>query len=385
MDLTTTYCMIRAIDARIKVIQGSQGAGKNIAIAQILYADTLAEGGISTVMSDTYDNLKDGAIQDFKDIYEDGGMDWESDYNKSSKDLTVGEGVIQFRYISDSKEMAGKSKRRKRLYLNEGNKFGWEVASTYIGRTHGDVYIDFNPDYEFWAHTQIPLLKDLDGNPISERIIVTYKHNERCPESEIEYIESRRGNKEWYDVYGRGITGTYSTKQIYRFNISDVPEGAARINSGMDFGQSPDPTILVDAYIKGVNLYLQERFCENNLLAKTIKGAERISVKQKMDEIRFPHDVLVVGDTSGKASILEMAEAGYTIMGVKKNRPVYAGINALKAYNIHATPSSNNLIEGFKKWLWKTDHNGKIIPEPKGHEPDGLAAARYLMMYFSQK
>ena len=67
---TSTYYKIRRIKSKIKVIQGGQGAGKNVAIAQILLEDCARDKDITTVMSDTYDNLKDGAIADFKMLYD---------------------------------------------------------------------------------------------------------------------------------------------------------------------------------------------------------------------------------------------------------------------------------------------------------------------------
>ena len=72
------------------------------------------------------------------------------------------------------------------------------------------------------------------------------------------------------------------------------------------------------------------------------------------------------------------------MLAVKKNMPVYDGINKVKAYNIHITRRSTGLKKGMEQWFWKVDGNGKIVPEPQSHEPDGLAAIRYLMLYFTQ-
>ena len=128
---TSTYYKIRKIKSKIKVIQGGQGAGKNIAIAQILLEDCSRDKDITTVMSDTYDNLKDGAISDFKMLYENMGLNWERDYNKTDHDLRHNGGLIQFRYISDTKKQAGKSKRRGKLYLNECNKMEqWQAEDS---------------------------------------------------------------------------------------------------------------------------------------------------------------------------------------------------------------------------------------------------------------
>lgn len=392
---TTTYYKIRDMQAKICVVQGGQGAGKNIGIAQILKEEAEEEPSIITVMSDTYDNLKDGAIFDFKTLWNDSCLDWDSVYNKTDKDLKHFGSIIQFRYISDVKPEAGKSKRRDILYLNEGNKFGWAVASTYIGRTHKKVYIDHNPDYEYWAHTEIPKLLDENGNRMDEMIIVTYKDNEMCPRSEVQYIEARKGNVNWFRVYGLGQVGHYSDRRIYDYEFVDmIPDTAMRINSGMDFGISPDPTILVDLYIDGINLYVDERFCMNNLLPETIEikdedgkvigTPDRLSIRQQLDAIEFTKGQMIVGDVGGKTAIFDMRkDNGYNIRAIFKPPGSQAiGIGKVKCYNIKLTKRSINIKKGIEAWFYKIDQNGKIIPEPQRHEPDGLAAMRYGVMTY---
>lgn len=421
----STYYKIQAIQKKIKLIQGGQGAGKNVSIAQILIEKGFERKRLITVMTDTYDNLKDGSITDFRNQFEDSGLDWASSYNKTDKDLTVGESTIQFRYISDKKQGAGKSKRRDILYINEGNKIGWEVAATYIGRTHGDIYIDYNPDFEFWAHTEIPKLRNKQGQQIYEQIIVTYIDNEMLPDGEVDFIESRRDNVEWFRVYGEGKTGTYSDRRVYSsFTIIEddaIPQQSKRIPSGMDFGQSPDPTCKVDLYVDGPNVYMDEEFCENNLMPEKIKGAERDSIVDRMNElaVKFAKDQLmesvlpnpddfyydkikdykytdlelrvltyvsqyknwmVIGDSSGATELRDMYKHGFNVRGVSKPAGSQAvGIKRLKSYNIFITRRSINLKKGLESWFWKVDKNGKIVPEPHGHEPDTLAAARYVM------
>jgi len=380
---TSAYFKIKQLSAKIKVIQGGQGAGKNVSISQILIEKAIEKKRIITVMTDTYDNLKDGAISDFKQQYEASDvLDWDSSYNKTDKDLKCGNSVIQFRYISDKKGSAGKSKRRDILYINEGNKIGWDVASTYIGRTHEDIYIDYNPDFEFWAHTEVPKLKDKDGNSISEQIIVTYVDNEMCPESEVNFILSRKSNKSWFRVYGLGQTGYYSDRQIYNYDFIDsIPHDAKRIPSGMDFGVSPDPTVLVDLYSKGNNIYANEVFCMNNLLPEKLDGAVRMSIVDKLDEVEHIKGHMIIADSAGATEIKDITKHRYNIIGVKKPKgSVMQGINKLRGYNLFITRNSINLKNGIEKFHFKVDHNGKVIPEPNGHEPDGLAAIRYVIM-----
>ena len=380
----STYHKIKAIKAKIKVIQGGQGAAKNVSIAQILIEKANEKKRLITVMTDTYDNLKDGAIEDFKNQFYESNLDWEGSFNKTDKDLKISQSVIQFRYISDTKKSAGKSKRRDILYINEGNKIGWEIASTYIGRTHEDVYIDYNPDFEFWAHTQIPKLKDKEGNSISEQIIVTYIDNEMCPQSEIDFIESRKDNIEWFRVYGLGQTGFYSERQIYKYKFCDsIPDTAKRMPSGMDFGVSPDPTILIDVWNKDNNLYVDEVFCLNNLMPEKIKGAERMAIVDQMNLEKRNKGQLIIADSAGRTEIDDLKKYGYNIRGVKKKPGgQILGINKVRGYNIYLTERSINVKKGIESWFFKVDRNGEIIPEPEGHEPDGLAALRYVVKTF---
>jgi phage terminase large subunit len=380
---TSTYYLIKRIKKKIKNIQGGQGAGKNISICQILIEKANEKKRLITVMTDTYPNLRDGAITDFKNQFHASDLDWEEAFNKSESNLTIGESVIQFRHISDARGNSGKSKRRDILYINEANKIGWNVASTYIGRTHEDVYIDYNPDFEFWAHTQVPKLVDADGESISEQIIVTYKDNEMCPQGEVDYIESRRDDEQWFRVYGAGLVGTYSDRQIYPFSVIDsIPETAIRIPSGMDFGKSPDPCVLLDYYIDDYDLIIDQRFIKNNLQPQKFEGVDVMSVVDMMEEVEHDKRVMIIGDSSGKTELTDLAKHKYIVKAVKKPAgSVLDGMKKLRAYNIKITKQSVETIHSFSQFLYDEDSNGKIIPgAPKAHEPDVIASSRYVVM-----
>jgi len=56
------------------------------------------------------------------------------------------------------------------------------------------------------------------------------------------------------------------------------------------------------------------------------------------------------------------------------------GMKRLQSYNIKVTAKSTHIKADLEKWMRKIDHNGNIIPEPEGHEPDTLAASRYVML-----
>lgn len=372
IGLTTTYHKIKALKSPIRLIQGGQGAGKNYAMAIYLLERTDAR--IITILADTYDNIKDGVITDYENIFQWSGLNFYDYYNKQDKILTWGRTKIQFRYIADHKPQAGKSKRRDILYVNEGNKIGWAAVEHYISRS-GEVFIDFNPDMTFWAHTELENREDC------EKIIVTYKDNELCPENEVRYIESRRHKTEWFRVYGLGLVGTYSERRIYDFEVVEsIPEDAIRIPSGMDFGKSPDPTVLMDCYIKGIDLYVDELFIENNLMPEKITGAQRMAIVDKMEQVGFEKNQLIIGDSSGATELKDLNRHGYNARGVKKTN-VLLGMKRLGSYNIKVTKRSVTTIGALSNWLYDLDNNGKVLPQPpKAHEPDTIAAIRYVAM-----
>jgi len=355
-------------------------AGKNYAIAQILFIKALKSKLVITVATGSYEDLKDGAILDFKNIYADAGRSFDDDWHPQDKELHINQSVIQFRYLKDWKPDAGKSKRRDILYLNEITRFSYTVASHYISRTKGEIFIDFNPDRKTWAHTKLPELKEEDGTPSSSLIVVTYQDNELIPAGELAYILSKRGT-EWYRVYGEGKIGVYSESQIYRYTTIDkVPEDAVQIPSGMDFGKSPACTALVELYLKDNRLYVVERLCENNLMPEKIFGATRLAIVDRLNALNIDKGHIIVADSAGKTEIMDLRRHGYNIRGVHKKKNGQAdGIARVQSYDIYVVDGSPNVTDQMDNWLFKEDGNGKVIPEPSSHEPDTLVCIRYAL------
>lgn len=420
VPLTTAYYKINDMSSQWRIVQGGQGAGKNWGIAIKLLEYASEKKRTITVVTDTFENLRDGVIKDYRDMFDMTGLNFDDYYHQGNKDMTWGPSTIQFRYVTGHKPQAGKSKRRDILYVNETNKVSYIAIEPYIARTNEICFFDLNPDYETWVHTKI--LPD----ERAERIILTHWDNEYCPKGEREYIESRKHLTEWYMVYGKGETGTYSERRVYTFTMTDtIPECAKRLPSGMDFGKNPDPTCLVDHYLDGIDLYLDEIFQEKDLLQEKLEGALRTSIVDRMDgliiievkklfpieqftkgddfylyNIKDEDDIVeteedraiklkiseyknwyIVGDSAGRTELVDLRKHGYNARGVKKKTgSIPTGIARLQSYNIILTKRSTNIKKGMESWLRKVNEKGDIIPEPEGHEPHTLAATRYVML-----
>lgn len=389
--ITTTYAKIKSLTKPIKIIQGGQGASKTFSILQNFHFFAQSNPrSVQTVVSATYPMLKDGPIHDMNNIVTSFRMNFDDLYNKSDKDLIYKNGsMIQFRNLDSRDFHKGKGARRDRLFINEGNRgITWQSIEQMITRSDIDTTIDFNPDAPFWVHDQYLNTQRDDY----DFLIVTYKDNEKIPKGELKEIERRieaskqpgasDGLKNWVRIYAYGELGTYTDRQIYEYNFIDqIPSDAKRIGSGIDFGQSPDPTILVDIWIKDNNIYADEVFCYNNLLPEALQGTERLSFVGALELHKHPKGVATVADTDGRLQIIDARKRGFNIIAVKKSPGFQQqGITKIRGYNLFITRRSANLKKGIESWFWKVDHNGKIIPEPDGHEPDGLAALRYGMM-----
>lgn len=376
MFLTSAFWKIKNLKRKIKVIQGGQGASKTYSILQILFLKAIEEKLTITIITETYPQLRDGVIVDMKNIMADAGMYWGQYYHGTDHELRLYESIIQFRNLDNKDFQKGKGPRRDYLFINEANRTHYNSVEQMITRTKQGTFIDFNPDREFWVQSEILTREDADF------IILTYKDNEMIDEGEKKEIENRRHLKSWWRIYGEGQLGIYSDRQIYTYDFFDtLPADAKRINSGMDFGVSPDPTTLIDVWKKDSKLFINEVFCMTNLLPEKLEGAVRQSIVDKLDEVKHIKGHLIIADSAGATEIRDIRQHGYYIRGVKKGTgSVISGINKLRGYELFITRTSTNLKRGIEGWHFKVDANGKIIPEPDGHEPDGLAALRYVIM-----
>ena len=114
-------------------------------------------------------------------------------------------------FFSAEQESKLRGARRNVLYINEANNISFESYHQLAIRTSDDIWLDFNPTSEFWAHTEV--LKDND----SEHIILNYKDNEALPEN----IIKDKDNNQSIKVVQLNLDGTLvklwdSIKQIKR-------------------------------------------------------------------------------------------------------------------------------------------------------------------------
>lgn len=368
---TTSYYKIKELESRIVVTQGGTSASKTISIMELLleYA-TKEKNKLITVASVNLPHLKRGAIRDLRNILTENQL-WEYyhvDWNKTGNTFTFATGsTIEFVALDEQK---ARGSRRDVLFINEANLIPYETFEQLEVRTKEKIYIDYNPTYEFWAHTELIGKKNVDF------IILTYKDNEALDQAIVESIESKQHNENWWRVYGLGQTGKLEGL-VYNWTMEPLPAHAELLGYGLDFGYTNDPTSLIAVYKADGAYYLDERLYKTGLFNTHI--AEII----KQNNLEY---VLGVADSSSPKDIAEIASFGIKIIGATKTSQDKTqtynqwAISKIQEMDIKYTPESTNLHKEAMSYMWKTDKAGKSLNIPVDGNDHALDAAKYRLI-----
>lgn len=371
--LTTTLEKTQALfsddDYRIVVEQGGTSAGKTISTLWVLLDYALTHSGkVISIVSDTFPNLRKGAIRDFLDICRETRVLEVATWNKTESTLTLPNGTIIEFFSTDM--MSALGARRDILYINEANRISWDTFSQLEVRTREKIVIDFNPVAEFWAHTE--LLKS--GRRDVAFLKTTYRDNEALDSSTVNAIEMRKGDgtSNWWRVYGLGEIGSLEGN-IYQGWLPRDEEEIRKgrlIRYGLDFGFSNDETALVAIYQQeDDSLGLVEEIYQTGILAS------------KYPEILKSHNidptVLIVADGARPEIIADIEEKGFCIVSALKDAgSVLRGIGYVQDTKI--VYAGKNLEREFLSYKWRVQKStGKTIDQPQDGNDHLMDAIRY--------
>ena len=152
---TTAINKLLAMKARKKVVQGGTSAGKTYGIIPVII-DWAArnERKKITIVAESIPAVKDGAVDIFKNVMIDTDRWVEDRWLGNPMQYTFdNKTVIQFKSF-DSVGKAKAAGKRDTLFMNEANHISYPIAHALMIRSK-QTWIDFNPDNEFWAHTEV--------------------------------------------------------------------------------------------------------------------------------------------------------------------------------------------------------------------------------------
>src|SRR3972149_9523866 len=366
---------LQKLAKRIRGIAGGTSASKTISILLILidYAQRHDNQRIS-VVSESFPHLKRGAIRAFLSIMREHNYFKDVMWNRTDCIYTFEtKSIIEFFSADQPGKVRGP--RRDVLFINEANNISYETYTQLEIRTKDIVWLDWNPVSEFWFYANEisgePAVKDRDD---CDFLILTYKDNEALDPKLIEAIEVRRGNKNWWKVYGLGELGD-AEGRIYKdwAIVDEIPHEAALRRYGLDFGYTNDPTAIVAIHYYNGG-YILDEICYNHGLSN----------KDIADRLITEPPALVMADSAEPKSIDEMYKVyGINIKGSQKGQgSVLQGIQYVQQQRISVTKRSLNLLREYRNYLWITDKDGKIINEPQEFLNHLMDATRYGMDSF---
>lgn len=359
---TTATDKIFALRKRIRGVAGGTSASKTISILLwcIQYAQT-HENELISVVSESFPHLKRGCIRDFLNIMEGHGYFKESNWNKTDFTYAFSTGS-KIEFFSADQPGKVRGPRRDVLFINEANNISYETFTQLEVRTKKIIWLDWNPTQEFWFYTEVKGKDNVDFE------ILTYKDNEALDPNIVQAIESRQGNKNWWQVYGLGQLGEVEGK-IYKdwAIIDDIPHEARLERYGLDFGYSNDPTAIVAIYRYNGGFILDE-----------ITYQKGLSNKQIADVLNNQDKALVIADSAEPKSIDEITSYGVMIQPALKGQgSLSKGIAFVQDQRMSMTKRSLNVIKEYRNYLWQTDKDGKIINVPDVGFDHAMDAIRY--------
>lgn len=361
---TTALRKIQQLTKRLRIIQGGSSAGKTIAILLILI-DKAQRASLSplmiSVVSETVPHLKRGAIRDFLNIMETQEYYEDSRWNKTDFIYTFPSGN-RMEFFSADMPAKVRGPRRNILFINEANNLSFETYTQLAIRTEGNIYIDYNPITEFWAHTEL-------ANTEHDFIVLTYKDNEALSESIVKEIESRRHIKSFWRVYGEGLIGQVEGMIYPNWKpIDNVPIEARLVRRGLDFGYTNDPTAIVDIY-KWNDSYIFDEICYQ----KGMLNNQIIEFIKSQDE-----QCSIAADCAEPKSIAELQLANLTVFPARKGKDsIKNGINLVQSQKIFLTKRSLNGWKEQRNYFWIQDNDGKYTNEATPIWNHFMDAARY--------
>ena len=364
---TTAIKKIRSLTKRKKVIQGGTSAGKTFGILPILIDKAARTPMLEiSVVSESIPHLRRGAMKDFLKIMKLTNRYVDAHWNRSLLTYTFANGsYIEFFSADMDDKLRGA--RRNILYVNEANNVTFEAYLQLSIRTNKEIYIDFNPTQEFWAHTEVVPQDDADF------IILNYQDNEALDENIVKEIESAKEKaktssywENWWKVYGLGQIGSLQGAVFNNWKqIDKIPEEAKLLGIGLDFGYTNDPTAIVEVYNWNGQRIINELCYRSGMLNTDIAKI-------------LPSNVPIYADSSEPKSIDEIRRFGKTIRGVTKGKDsINYGIQVMQSQEYLVTSNSTNLIKELRGYVWDTDKSGTKLNKPIDYNNHGLDALRY--------
>ncbi len=273
------------------------------------------------------------------------------------------------------------------IYFNEMSQIAYPTITTVLTRLAQKIegmknkaYFDCNPPSKHhWSYKQFILGEDPEtGEPISNPehyaslLMNPIDNVDHLPdgyiEDVLEHLPEDKRRRFLLGKYGDSEGAIYTNWEIIE-TIPDEVKRHSRRSPGLDFGFSVDPAVLLDIYVNGNDVYVNELVYEKELTN------QQIAVKMKHYNIERE---LTQADSAEPKSIHELKMAGCRTIGVQKGADsVRAGIDWLLGKRLYVTRQSINTIVELQEYVWSQDRDGNFEKKPIDDYNHAMDALRY--------
>jgi phage terminase large subunit len=368
---TTALRKIAALKKPIKVIQGGQGASKTFSILILLIQHAASKPNKEIlILSAELTKMRLTVIKDFVKIMQLANIYQDSRFIAGTLYRFPNGSFIKF--IGLDKSDVGKGLRSDVAYFNEVNKIDSETYRQVASRA-GKVFADYNPDAEFFIHTEVLGRNDVDY------LELTFRDNELLSErerteilryKELGYNGNEIINKYWankWRVYGLGLVGSIDGVVFENWSIIDtLPKEARLLFGGIDFGFATSKFAAVNVYQYNGEYILEELVYATNL---TNQDAARLMIE------RGYKGALMYCDSAEPKSIEELRRANINAVACDSKQDIKKfAIQKLNTKNFNVLKNSSNLVNELRYYVWD-DKTGKPKKSDLDHLIDGLLYA----------
>lgn len=356
-------------------LQGSSRSAKTYSIVQYLciYCSLHPRTTVSIVRAGL-PSLKRSVYRDFKEIMLSLNIWNDKQMNKSDLVYTFTNGsTIEF--FSTDNEQKIRGSKRMILFVNEANELDFLQWQQLQMRTTDFSIIDYNPSF-----TDDHWICEINQETSTYWFISTYKDNPFLEDKVIQEIESLKNkNPSLWRIYGLGLQAIVEGlifENVVELKNDFIPfEKRKHHYRGMDFGYTNDPTAIIDVYICGDELWLDEISYKTKMLSsdiiKEIKNANN----------RDRSNVEIISESADPRLIDELNNAGLDVKPVRKYAgSVIAGINKMQTMKTFITNRSVNLKKEYKNYTYRQNKDGKWLNEPIDSFNHGIDAVRYVVL-----
>lgn len=374
---------------RTQIFFGGSSSGKSVFLAQRAVLDVTAGGRNYLVVRNVQKTLRLSAFNEISKAISQFKLTRFFHISKSDMVITCVNGYqILFAGLDDVEKIKSITPAKgviTDIWIEEATETEREtvkqLSKRLRGRTPGGIKkrlsMSFNPilqDHwicmDYFGQWQDGM-KEFEDRDVCI-LKTTYKDNKFLEPDDVYELENE-SDKYFYEVYtlgNWGVLGHVIFKNWRVEELSKIRSTFDRHKNGLDFGFGGHPAGLAhthwDKNRKRI-YFLDELYAyelTNDLLAEEVK---KIVGRQ-----------LVVCDSAEPKSIKELRNFGVHAVGAKKGKDsVNFGIQWLQRQEIIVDISCQNAINELRKYKWKEDRNGVVLPVPVDRDDHLIDALRY--------